>query len=151
MAPCCKDLYIIPGSWKHPSSCTASILTRHVTHWTCLRCSGSAYTTACSSSWQYPATSHSHWRGVDQHPTINNLINSMWRRGVALREANGGHGYGWMDYLGKGEVFTNTDLDRFVIFFLERNRYFVYMKIVLDLWVAFCVYNFVQYISMEPY
>jgi len=25
-----KDLYTIPGSWKHPSSCRASILTAHV-------------------------------------------------------------------------------------------------------------------------
>ncbi len=72
MAPCCKDLYTIPGSWKHPSSCMASILTGHVTHWACLGCSGSAYTTACSSSCQYPATSHSHWRGVDQHSTGHN-------------------------------------------------------------------------------
>ncbi len=47
MAPCCKDLYTIPGSWKHLSSCMASILTGHVTHWACLGCSGSAYTTAC--------------------------------------------------------------------------------------------------------
>ncbi len=70
--PCCKDLYTIPGSWKHPSSCMASILTGHVTHWACLGCSGSAYTTACSSSCQYPATSHSHWRGVDQHSTGHN-------------------------------------------------------------------------------
>ncbi len=66
---CCKDLYTIPGSWKHPSSCMASILTGHVTHWACLGCSGSAYTTACSSSCQYPAASHSHWREVDQHFT----------------------------------------------------------------------------------
>ncbi len=29
-------------------------------------------TTACSSSCQYPATSHSHWRGVDQHSTGHN-------------------------------------------------------------------------------
>ncbi len=65
--PCCKDLYTIPGSWKHPSSCKARTLTGHVTHWACLGCSGSAYTTASSSSCQYPATSHSHWRGVDQH------------------------------------------------------------------------------------
>ncbi len=50
----------------------ASILTGHVTHWACLGGSGSAYTTACSSSWQYPATSHSHWRGVDQHSTGHN-------------------------------------------------------------------------------
>ncbi len=46
----CKDLYTIPGSWKHPSSCMASILTGHVTHWACLGCSGSAYMTSCSSS-----------------------------------------------------------------------------------------------------
>ncbi|KAL0148155.1 hypothetical protein M9458_056557 [Cirrhinus mrigala] len=32
----------------------------HVTHRACLGCSGSAYTTACSSSCQYPATLHSH-------------------------------------------------------------------------------------------
>ncbi len=55
--PCCKDLFTIPGSWKHPSSCMASILTGHVTHWACLGCSGSVYMTACSGSWQYQATS----------------------------------------------------------------------------------------------
>ncbi len=43
-----------------------------VTHWACLGCSGSAYTTACFSSCQYPATSHSHWREVDQHSTDHN-------------------------------------------------------------------------------
>ncbi len=71
-APCCKDLYTIPGSWKHPSSCMASILTGHVPHWACLGCSWSAYRTVCSSSFQYPATSHSHWRGADQHSTDRN-------------------------------------------------------------------------------
>ncbi len=96
MALCWKDLYKIPGSWKDPSSCMASILTGYVTHWACLGCSGSAYTTACSSSCQYPATLHSHWRGEDQHYTINNLTNSMWRRCVALREANGGHTRYWL-------------------------------------------------------
>ncbi len=39
-----------------------------------------------------------------------------------------------MDYLGKGEVLTNTDLDRFVNN-IERNRHFVYIEKVLDLWV----------------
>ncbi len=62
----------VPGSWKHPSSCTASILSGHVTHWACLGCSGSVYTTACSSSCKYPAPSHSHWRGVDKHYTAHN-------------------------------------------------------------------------------
>ncbi len=70
--PMLQGLYTIPGSWKHPSSCMASILTGHVTHWACLGCSGSAYTTACSSSCQCPDTSHSHWRGVDQHYTDHN-------------------------------------------------------------------------------
>ncbi len=29
-------------------------------------------TTACSSSCQYPATLHNHWRGEDQHSTVHN-------------------------------------------------------------------------------
>ncbi len=39
-----------------------------------------------------------------------------------------------MDYLGKGEVLTNTDLDKLWTIF-ERNRPFVYIEKVLDLWV----------------
>ncbi len=38
-----------------------------------------------------------------------------------------------MDYLGKGEVLTNTDLDRFVNNIWEKP--FVYVEKVLDLWV----------------
>jgi hypothetical protein len=41
-------------------------------HWARLGCSGSACTTACSSSRQYPATLHSHWRGGGQHSTGHN-------------------------------------------------------------------------------
>ena len=48
--------------------------------------SGSSCTTVCSSSWQYPATSHCHWRGVG-HRSTNSLINSMGRRWVVLHEA----------------------------------------------------------------
>ncbi len=62
-------MYTISGSWKHPSSCMASILTGHVTYWACLGCSGSAYTTACSSSCQYPATSQPLKRSG---PTLHN-------------------------------------------------------------------------------
>ena len=40
--------------------------------WACLGCSGSTCTTTCSSSRQYPATSHSQWRGVGQHSTGHN-------------------------------------------------------------------------------
>ncbi len=65
----------------------------------CLGCSGSAYTTACSSSCQYPVswsiTIEEEWTDIPQ-ATINNLINSMWRRCVALREANGGHTRYWL-------------------------------------------------------
>ncbi len=88
----------VHNSWKlKTSQFQASILTGHVTHWACLGCSGSAYTTACSSSCQYPVTSHSHWRGEDiPQATFNNLINSMRRRCVALREANGGHTRYWL-------------------------------------------------------
>ena len=43
------------------------------------------------------------------------------------------HLWGGMDYLSKGEVLTNTDLDLWTIF--ERNGSFVYIEIILDLWV----------------
>jgi hypothetical protein len=72
MAPCREDLYTVRGSWKCSSSFMACILTRHVTHWACLGCSGPTYTTGCSSSRQYRATLHSHWRGVEQHYTGHN-------------------------------------------------------------------------------
>ncbi len=62
-----KDLYTIPGSWKHPSSCMASILTAIEEEWT----------------------------NIPQ-ATVNNLINSMQRRCVALCEANGGHIRYWL-------------------------------------------------------
>ena len=56
-----------------PDRCSlACILTRHVTHWACLGCSGSTCKTLCSSSCQYPATTHSYWRGVGQHSTGHN-------------------------------------------------------------------------------
>jgi hypothetical protein len=58
------------GSWKCPSSSMTCIFTRHVTHWACLGRSGSTCATACSC--QYPATSHSYWRGVGQHSTGHN-------------------------------------------------------------------------------
>ena len=48
------------------------IITRDVNHWAYVGCSGSMCTTACSSSHQYPATSHSHWRGVGQHSSGHN-------------------------------------------------------------------------------
>ncbi len=125
---------------------------------------------------------HSHWRGVDQHythATINNLINSMQRRCVALHEANGGHTRYWlvfgppntvklhilespcivaslrhtcaiimlsnqhldMSHLWGGWIIsakeksslTQIKTDLWTIF--ERNKPFVYIEKVLDLWV----------------
>ncbi len=60
----------VHNSWKLKTS--QLLLPGHVTHCACLGCSGSAYTTAFSSSCQYLATSHSHSREVDQHPTGHN-------------------------------------------------------------------------------
>ena len=63
------------------------------------------------------------------------------------------HLWGGMDYLGKGEVLTNTDLDRCVNIIWQKWS-FVYIENVLDLWVQLmekweqkqkcCVYIFVQ-------
>ena len=39
---CRKDLYTISASWKCPSSSMSCKLTRHVTDWACLGCSGSS-------------------------------------------------------------------------------------------------------------
>ena len=89
-------LYTIPGSWKCPSSSMACILMAHFTHQACLGCYGSTWTTACSSSRQYPATSHAveeKWDNIQQ-ATINSLIN--WSRYAVLHEANGGHTRYWL-------------------------------------------------------
>ncbi len=55
----------VHNSWKLKTS--QLLLPGHVIHWACLGCSESAYMTACSSSCQYPATSHSHWSGPTSH------------------------------------------------------------------------------------
>ncbi len=64
----------VHNSWKLKTSQFLHGQHTHQTchHWACFGCSGSAYKTACSSSCQYPATSHSYWRGVDQHSTGHN-------------------------------------------------------------------------------
>ncbi len=62
----------VHNSWKLKTSQFLHGQHTHVSHWACLGGSGSTYTAACSSSCQYPATSHSHWRGVDQHYTGHN-------------------------------------------------------------------------------
>lgn len=58
-------------SLKHPRSGMASIFTGHITHWEWLGFSWTVYATACSSSCEYSATSHSYWIGVDQHYTAH--------------------------------------------------------------------------------
>ena len=56
-------------------------LAGHVAHWACLGCSG--YDSVFQFL-QHPATSHSHWRGVDQHSTGHNqqpdqlCVKEMW-------------------------------------------------------------------------
>ena len=61
---------------------TSQFLRGQHTHRTChplnmfgmlwIRHAYDTYTTTCSSSCQYPASSHIHWRGVDQHTTGHN-------------------------------------------------------------------------------
>ena len=78
IAQVCLRLATIKGhSVDNPSSCTSSTLTGHVTHWACLGCSGLAYTTKYFTSCQYPGTSLSRWRGVDQHSTGHSK-QSVW-------------------------------------------------------------------------
>jgi hypothetical protein len=72
---CRKDLYTIPESCKCPSS---SCILRHVTYWARLGRSGLTCTTVCSSSCQYPATLHSHWRGLGHHSKGHNQQREGW-------------------------------------------------------------------------
>ena len=63
---------LVHRSWKlNMSQFFHDLLHTHQTchQWACLGCSASMCTTACSSTRQYPATLHSHWRGVGQHST----------------------------------------------------------------------------------
>ncbi len=64
----------------------------------------------------------------------------------------------WMDYLGKGEVLTNTDLDRFVNNIWQKYALCVHIKSLRSLSSAHdkwrqkqkcCIYNFVQCIYEE--
>ncbi len=64
----------VHNSWKLK---TSQFLHGQLTHWTCQLLSMFARLwmgvyDSRSSSCQYPATSHSHWRGVDQHSTGHN-------------------------------------------------------------------------------
>ncbi len=60
----------------------------------------------------------------------------------------------WMDYLGRGEVLTNTDLDRFVNNIWEKLAFCVHRKSLRSLSLAnekwgqkqkCSVYNFINY------
>ncbi len=151
-----------------------------LSHWAYLGCSGSAYTTACSSSCQYPATSHSHWRGVDQHSTGHNqqpdqhlcegdgkwwshqiltgfqnpldphntvklhilewpfIVASLRHTCVIIMLSNQHldmpHLWGgWIISAKEKCSLTQIYTDLWTIF--ERNRPFVYVEKVLDLWV----------------
>ncbi len=63
-----------------------------------------------------------------------------------------------MDYIGKGEVLTNTYLDRFVNNIEEKWAFCVHRKSLRSLSLAqenggknkCCVYNFVQCITLVP-
>ncbi len=98
------------------------------------RCSGLARATACSSCCRYPSAPHCHWSGS----TFHRLQSALCKRDVALHEINDGHTPHHthtythvcqvdgllLDYLGKGEVLTITNLwTKF-----ERNILIVYVE-----------------------
>ena len=116
MAPCRKDLLKIPGSWKCPRSSIAYILTRYVTHWACLGCSGSTDCVPVLANIQQLRTAiEEEWDNISQ-ATINNLINSMWKRCVVLHEANGGPSRYWL-------VFGPTALPLFLRYMWPTDAY----------------------------
>ena len=129
----------VHNSWKLK---TSQFLNGQQTHRTChplsmfgmlwIRDAYDTYTTACSSSWQYPATSHSHWREVDHHSTGHNqqpdqlyvkvmccTADSDWfsdppgqpkahlcnNHNMSSQHLDMPHLWVRMDYLGKGKVF----------------------------------------------
>jgi hypothetical protein len=51
----------------------ACIITRHVTHWAGLGCSGSTCRTACPSSHQYPATKNKDMSQIEFLPMSSNF------------------------------------------------------------------------------
>ena len=71
----------------------ACILTKHITQWACLGCSGLAL---YDSEFQFSPISCNFAQPLNRSGTINNLINSMRRRCDALHEANGGHTRYWL-------------------------------------------------------
>ncbi len=86
------------------------------------------------------------WSNIPQ-ATINNLINSMWRRCVGLREANGGHTRYWLvfsilichtcevDGLSRQRRSAHYHRFRQICEHYEQNRPFVYIEKVSNLWV----------------
>jgi len=88
-----KDLYTQFLEAENIPVLAGPVYSLHMSHWACLGCSGSVYTTVCSSSCQYPTTSQSHWRGHNQQP---DQLYAKEMCCTALREANGGHTRYWL-------------------------------------------------------
>ncbi len=91
----------VHNSWKLK---TSQFLRGQHTHWTChpLSMFGMLWISVYDSVFEVlPISSNfrtaieEEWTNIPQ-ATINNLINSMRRRCVALREANGGHTRYWL-------------------------------------------------------
>ncbi len=118
-APCCKNLCTIPGSWKHPSSCMASILTGHVTIERVLDALDRRIrqrVPVSANIQQLRTAIDEEWTNIQQAMAWPFIVASL-RHTCAIIMLSNQHlatPVRWMDYLGKGEVLTNTDLDRFV-------------------------------------
>jgi hypothetical protein len=96
------------------------IITRHVTHWACLECSGK---NVYDSLFQFPTLSSNFTQPLKSRGTfipqvtVNSLSRSMQRRDAVLHEANGCHTRYWL-------VFWSTSF--FLRFFL-RIHFFLFL------------------------
>ncbi len=99
MAPCCKDLYTIPRKAENiqvlalPSYSSDMSPIEHV--WDALDRRTQQRVPAPANIQNLHTAIEEEWTNIPQ-ATFNNLINSMRRRCVALREANGGHTRYWL-------------------------------------------------------
>ncbi len=94
MAPCCKYLYTIPRSWKHLLVLAWAVYSPYMSpiehDWDAIDRRIWQRVPVPANIQKLRTAIEEEWTNIPQ-ATINSLINSLRRRCVALREANGGH------------------------------------------------------------
>ncbi len=122
----------VRNSWKLK---TSQFLHGQHTHWTChpLSMFGMLWIGVYDSVFQFLPISSNFTQPLKRSgPTFHRPQSTTWS---TLCEGDGkwwSHqiltGFRWMDYLGKGEVLTNTDLDRFVNNIWEKQAFCLHRK-----------------------